>query len=127
MNIFFSKFLTRTSTHPYTKTKTKNILPKKKTKICRFTPYNQQIGNYNSYRSPMSSPPRTKRDIPPRLPTKKQRSQSLIPLQPGQTMTACSIIRTDPSDKYCSIDGVVQGKYRQQQKYFFSSFRFAFN
>lgn len=29
----------------------------------------------------MSSPPRTKRDIPPRLPSKKQRSQSLIPSQ----------------------------------------------
>lgn len=33
----------------------------------------------------MSSPPRTKRDVPPRLPSKKQRSQSLTPVQPQQT------------------------------------------
>ncbi|KAL7046063.1 hypothetical protein ACKWTF_002466 [Chironomus riparius] len=43
----------------------------------------------NTYRSPMSSPPRIKRDIPPRLPSKKQRSQSLTPsqLQIQRTMT----------------------------------------
>uniref|UniRef100_A0A182IVA6 Uncharacterized protein n=1 Tax=Anopheles atroparvus TaxID=41427 RepID=A0A182IVA6_ANOAO len=44
----------------------------------RYNPYTQQT---NSYRSPMSSPPRTKRETPPRLPSKKQRSQSLTPLQ----------------------------------------------
>ncbi|CAO1367711.1 unnamed protein product [Diamesa hyperborea] len=49
----------------------------------RFNPYTQQ----NTYRSPMSSPPRTKRDIPPRLPSKKQRSQSLTPQQAGQTQS----------------------------------------
>lgn len=79
-----------------------------KTKI-RYTPYNQQIGNYNSYRSPMSSPPRTKRDTPPRLPSKKQRSQSLTPIQPGQTMTVCAVSRF-AHEQYCSADGVIQGK-----------------
>ncbi|XP_058123354.1 breast cancer anti-estrogen resistance protein 3 homolog [Anopheles ziemanni] len=48
----------------------------------RYNPYTQQT---NSYRSPMSSPPRTKRETPPRLPSKKQRSQSLTPLQAGQS------------------------------------------
>lgn len=81
-----------------------------KTKI-RYTPYNQQIGNYNSYRSPMSSPPRTKRDTPPRLPSKKQRSQSLTPIQPGQTMTVCAVSRF-AHEKYCSADGVIQGRTR---------------
>lgn len=79
-----------------------------KTKI-RYTPYNQQIGNYNSYRSPMSSPPRTKRDTPPRLPSKKQRSQSLTPIQPGQPMTVYAVSRF-ANEKYCSADGVIQGK-----------------
>lgn len=55
----------------------------------------------NTYRSPMSSPPRTKRDIPPRLPSKKQRSQSLTPAQ-SQTQRIMS------SDKYNSGDGIIQ-------------------
>ncbi|XP_055295653.1 breast cancer anti-estrogen resistance protein 3 homolog isoform X3 [Sitodiplosis mosellana] len=59
--------------------------------------------------SPRSSPPHVKRDIPPRLPSKKQRSHSLTPIQPGQTMTACSIIRNS-NEKYCSADGVVREK-----------------
>lgn len=47
----------------------------------------------------MSSPPRIKRDIPPRLPSKKQRSQSLIPSQ-------SQIQRTMTSDKHNS--GIIQ-------------------
>lgn len=66
--------------------------------ICRFIPYNQQ-GNYNSYRSPMSSPPRTKRDTPPRLPSKKQRS-SLTPIQTE------AIANRLPQDKYNSVEGM---------------------
>lgn len=54
-----------------------------------------------TYRSPMSSPPRTKRDVPPRLPSKKQRSQSLTPLQVGQNARIAH-------EKYCSADGVIQ-------------------
>jgi hypothetical protein len=49
----------------------------------------------------MSSPPRTKRDIPPRLPSKKQRSQSLTPAQPQAQ-------RILTPDKYNSGDGVCQ-------------------
>lgn len=89
-------------------TKTNKSMNRPKQKI-RYTPYNQQIGNYSSYRSPMSSPPRTKRDTPPRLPSKKQRSQSLTPLQPGQAMTVCAISRI-AHEKYCSADGIIQGK-----------------
>lgn len=59
-----------------------------------------------TYRSPLSSPPRTRRDIPPRLPSKKQRSQSLTPLQVGQ---AGNNYRNQP-EKYCSADGVIQGE-----------------
>lgn len=70
----------------------------------RYNPYKEQGSNYNnSYRSPMSSPPRTKRETPPRLPSKKQRSQSLTPNQQGQS-------RSSVQEKYCSADGVIQGK-----------------
>lgn len=65
----------------------------------RFNSYNNQA---NTYRSPMSSPPRTKRDVPPRLPSKKQRSQSLTPVQPQQAQRILS------SEKYNSGDGVIQ-------------------
>lgn len=51
----------------------------------------------------MSSPPRTKRDVPPRLPSKKQRSQSLTPVQPPQTQ---KILQSN--EKYNSADGVIQ-------------------
>lgn len=52
----------------------------------------------------MSSPPRTKRDTPPKLPSKKQqRSQSLTPIQGA-------IANGQVQDKYCSADGVIQGK-----------------
>lgn len=64
----------------------------------RFNSYNQ---SNNTYRSPMSSPPRTKRDVPPRLPSKKQRSQSLTPVQPPQAQRILS------SEKYMSADGVI--------------------
>lgn len=50
----------------------------------------------------MSSPPRTKRDVPPRLPSKKQRSQSLTPVQPQQPQRILN------GEKYCSADGVIQ-------------------
>lgn len=50
----------------------------------------------------MSSPPRTKRDVPPRLPSKKQRSQSLTPVQP-QTQRILN-----SNEKYQSADGVIQ-------------------
>lgn len=65
----------------------------------RFNTFNNQA---NTYRSPMSSPPRTKRDVPPRLPSKKQRSQSLTPVQPQMAQ------RILGSDKYMSADGVIQ-------------------
>ncbi|XP_055599680.1 breast cancer anti-estrogen resistance protein 3 homolog isoform X2 [Uranotaenia lowii] len=61
----------------------------------RYNPYTQQT---NTYRSPMSSPPRTKRETPPRLPSKKQRSQSLTPLHGAQ----------NTQQRYCSADGVIQ-------------------
>lgn len=63
-----------------------------------------------SYHSPRSSPPHIKRDIPPRLPSKKQRSLSLTPVQPGQTMTACSTVRNF-SGTYSSGDGILTGEY----------------
>lgn len=69
------------------------------------------VNQMSSYRSPMSSPPpRTKRDVPPRLPSKKQRSQSLTPLQPStvQNMVAGRVINAS-QEKYCSADGVIQG------------------
>lgn len=47
----------------------------------------------------MSSPPRTKRETPPRLPSKKQRSQSLTPGHAQKTA----------QEKYCSADGVING------------------
>lgn len=65
----------------------------------RFNSYNQTT---NTYRSPMSSPPRTKRDVPPRLPSKKQRSQSLTPMQ-QQTQRILN-----SNEKYQSADGVIQ-------------------
>lgn len=61
----------------------------------------------NTYRSPMSSPPRTKRDVPPRLPSKKQRSQSLTPAQQQQSQIQ-RIINVS-NDKYNSADGIVDG------------------
>ncbi|XP_059617974.1 SH2 domain-containing protein 3C [Phlebotomus argentipes] len=63
---------------------------------CRYNPYNQQV----AHRSPVSSPPRTKRDVPPRLPAKKQRSQSLTPIQPNAVQK---------QEKYSSADGVING------------------
>ncbi|XP_041775465.1 breast cancer anti-estrogen resistance protein 3 homolog isoform X2 [Anopheles merus] len=62
----------------------------------RYNPYTQQT---SSYRSPMSSPPRTKRETPPRLPSKKQRSQSLTPLHGA----------AGGQQRYSSADGVIGG------------------
>ncbi|XP_055920889.1 breast cancer anti-estrogen resistance protein 3 homolog [Eupeodes corollae] len=73
----------------------------------RFTPYNQQN---NSYKSPMSSPPRTKRDTPPRLPSKKQRSQSLTPSQSSAVSSIKSV------ETCSSADGVIQQNETSTQK-----------
>lgn len=75
----------------------------------------------STYRSPMSSPPRTKRDVPPRLPSKKHRSQSLTPNQQQNTQNNNSNnshnnvhsnngSRTPSQEKYCSADGVILEK-----------------
>lgn len=83
----------------------------------RYNPYTQS--STHTYRSPMSSPPRTKRDVPPRLPSKKQRSQSLTPQnqqQQQQNHQNCNGNGgTRPAvvqEKYCSADGVIQDKGR---------------
>ena len=61
------------------------------------------------YRSPMSSPPRSKRDTPPRLPSKKQRSQSLTPIQQQQHANHQAALQNRLAhEKYCSADGVIQ-------------------
>lgn len=99
----FSKFL-----HWYRKFNVKNETKKNNKIDIRYPSYTQLAAINYSYRSPRSSPPHIKRDIPPRLPSKKQRSQSLTPIQPGQMMTACSTIRNS-TDKYCSADGVIRG------------------
>lgn len=52
-----------------------------------------------------SPPPRTKRDVPPRLPSKKQRSQSLTPVQQQQNQ------RMFFEEKYMSADGVIQNEH----------------
>lgn len=83
--------------------------------IVRYPSYSQLLIGHHipSYHSPRSSPPHIKRDIPPRLPSKKQRSQSLTPIQPlypGQTMTACSTVRNF-SEKCNSADGILTGEY----------------
>ncbi|XP_036232409.1 breast cancer anti-estrogen resistance protein 3 homolog isoform X2 [Bactrocera oleae] len=54
--------------------------------------------------SPMSSPPRVKREIPPRLPSKKQRSQSLTPAH----VTPTSIRQSHKSESCSSADGIIQ-------------------
>lgn len=55
----------------------------------------------------MSSPPRTKRDIPPKLPSKKQqRSHSLTPIQ----MTVGHADINNSQEKFCSADGFNQGE-----------------
>ncbi|XP_067621800.1 breast cancer anti-estrogen resistance protein 3 homolog isoform X1 [Eurosta solidaginis] len=68
-----------------------------------ITPNTQQ---QQPMHSPMSSPPRVKRDIPPRLPSKKQRSQSLTPAH----VTPTNSIRQSRNSESCSsADGVIQG------------------
>jgi SH2 domain-containing protein 3C len=54
----------------------------------------------------MSSPPRTKRDVPPRLPSKKQRSQSLTPVQQHHLPPSAQRILNN-NEKYQSADGVI--------------------
>ncbi|XP_067001303.1 breast cancer anti-estrogen resistance protein 3 homolog isoform X2 [Anabrus simplex] len=64
---------------------------------------------YNSYKSPVHSPPRSKRETPPRLPSKKQRSHSLTPAElntrPSQQAHSP---RGTPDEKSNSADGVIQ-------------------
>ncbi|XP_054082765.1 breast cancer anti-estrogen resistance protein 3 homolog isoform X2 [Zeugodacus cucurbitae] len=55
--------------------------------------------------SPMSSPPRVKREIPPRLPSKKQRSQSLTPAHATPTS---NVRQTHNSESCSSADGIIQ-------------------
>ncbi|XP_020716416.1 breast cancer anti-estrogen resistance protein 3 homolog [Ceratitis capitata] len=55
--------------------------------------------------SPMSSPPRVKREIPPRLPSKKQRSQSLTPAHATPTS---GVLQTHASESCSSADGIIQ-------------------
>lgn len=56
------------------------------------------ISRYNTQLKPSSSPTRLSRDAPPRLPSKKQRSQSLTP---NEVNRACQ-------EKCNSADGVIQ-------------------
>lgn len=71
---------------------------------------------YNSYKSPVHSPPRTKRETPPRLPSKKQRSQSLTPAEingrPQQTVSP-----RGPEEKSNSADGVIQNSSMTRSAY----------
>lgn len=60
----------------------------------------------------MSSPPRTKRETPPRLPSKKQRS-SLTPIQTE------AIANRLPQDKYSSVDGIYMFLINHQCTYLF--------
>lgn len=65
-----------------------------------------RFNTYNSYRSPVHSPPRTKREIPPRLPSKKQRSHSLTPSEMnGRSLSLSTQSYVD--DRSNSSDGVV--------------------
>ncbi|CAG2060282.1 unnamed protein product [Timema podura] len=68
---------------------------------------------YNSYKSPVHSPPRSKRETPPRLPCKKQRSHSLTPQEINGDRTLAhkaSSPKEAPSaeEKSNSADGVIQ-------------------
>ncbi|XP_069674168.1 breast cancer anti-estrogen resistance protein 3 homolog isoform X3 [Periplaneta americana] len=75
---------------------------------------------YNSYRSPVHSPPRTKRETPPRLPSKKQRSQSLTPAEiNGRSQQAIS--PRGPEEKSNSADGVIQNSSMTRSAYHESS------
>ena len=71
---------------------------------------------YNSYKSPVHSPPRTKRETPPRLPSKKQRSQSLTPAEingrPQQTVSP-----RGSDEKSNSADGVIQNSSMTRSAY----------
>lgn len=65
-----------------------------------------RFNTYNSYRSPVHSPPRTKREIPPRLPSKKQRSHSLTPSEMNGRGLSLSI-HGSIDDRSNSADGVI--------------------
>lgn len=67
-----------------------------------------RFNSYNSYRSPVHSPPRTKRETPPRLPTKKQRSHSLTPSEAnGRTTLVLTPRGSSIDERSSSADGVI--------------------
>ncbi|XP_037927337.1 breast cancer anti-estrogen resistance protein 3 homolog isoform X2 [Teleopsis dalmanni] len=66
----------------------------------------QQGQQHQQTNSPMSSPPRVKRDIPPRLPSKKQRSQSLTP---AQAMVVSNMKHCDSGDESNNGDAIING------------------
>ncbi|KAL0274352.1 UNVERIFIED_CONTAM: hypothetical protein PYX00_006802 [Menopon gallinae] len=63
-----------------------------------------RYNNVSSYKSPCQSPPRQKRDVPPKLPNKKQRSYSLTPSEMNGKL---QIVNCD-DEKSNSADGVIQ-------------------
>ncbi|XP_075214377.1 breast cancer anti-estrogen resistance protein 3 homolog isoform X2 [Lycorma delicatula] len=66
-----------------------------------------RLNSYN-YRSPVHSPPRSKREIPPRLPSKKQRSQSLTPSEANGRVALSAIPhRNSVDDRSNSADGMI--------------------
>lgn len=92
----------------------------------RYSPYSQQM-MYPGIPFPSNSPPQTKREIPPRLPTKKQRSQSLTPspanagqhqggVVDNRSKVLAHLSRSQldqqnihPDHKSSSADGVIRG------------------
>lgn len=66
-----------------------------------------RLNTYNSYRSPVHSPPRTKREIPPRLPSKKQRSLSLASETNGRGNIVMSQRGSSIDERSVSGDGVI--------------------
>ncbi|XP_022187005.1 SH2 domain-containing protein 3C [Nilaparvata lugens] len=60
--------------------------------------------------SPAHSPPRSKRDVPPRLPSKKQRSQSLTPSEANGRTPLPNIHRNSVDDRSNSADGVISSE-----------------
>ncbi|RZF35122.1 hypothetical protein LSTR_LSTR009428 [Laodelphax striatellus] len=60
--------------------------------------------------SPAHSPPRSKRDVPPRLPSKKQRSQSLTPSEANGRTPLPTIHRNSVDDRSNSADGVISSE-----------------
>uniref|UniRef100_A0A1B6CI19 SH2 domain-containing protein n=1 Tax=Clastoptera arizonana TaxID=38151 RepID=A0A1B6CI19_9HEMI len=66
-----------------------------------------RLNTYNNYRSPVHSPPRTKREIPPRLPSKKQRSLSLASETNGKGSLSLPQRGSSVDDRSSSPDGII--------------------